>query len=93
MLAALAEPLDAVTSNQTNPSTARAEASRANGKLSRGPTSVEGKERSRRNGCKEGLTGKGIVLPPDAGSSGFFVARLRRAGEPRGGRPATPAAG
>ena len=67
MIAGLAEPIDAVTTtNTTSPSTARAEASRANGRRSRGPTSPEGKERSRRNGCKEGLTGKGIVLPPDA---------------------------
>jgi hypothetical protein len=67
MIAALAEPVDAVTtSTTTGPSTARAEASRANGRRSHGPTSVEGKERSRRNGCKEGLTGAGIVLPPDA---------------------------
>jgi len=67
MLAALAEPSDAVTTTTTpNPSNARAEASRANGRLSRGPTSPEGKARSRRNGCKEGLTGAGIVLPPDA---------------------------
>ena len=34
-----------------------------------------------------------LVLPPDAGSSGFFVARLRRVRAPRGGRPADPAAG
>ena len=67
MIAALAEPIDAVTT--TNPqvtSTARAEASRANGRRSHGPTTPEGKARSRRNGCKEGLTGTGIVLPPDA---------------------------
>ncbi len=66
MFAALAEPIDAVTTTNTGPSTARAEASRANGRLSRGPTSPEGKDRSRRNGCKDGLTGAGIVLPPDA---------------------------
>ena len=66
MSAALAEPIDAITTTNTDPSTARAEASRANGRLSHGPTSPEGKARSRRNGCKEGLTGAGIVLPPDA---------------------------
>ena len=74
MLATLAETIDAGTTTTTttapitptSPSTARAEASRANGRRSHGPTTVEGKERSRRNGCKEGLTGKGIVLPPDA---------------------------
>ena len=66
MFAALAEPIDFITTTSTDPSTARAEASRANGRLSRGPTSLEGKARSRRNGCKDGLTGAGIVLPPDA---------------------------
>ena len=67
MLAALAESIDAVTTTATpGPGTARGEASRSNGRLSHGPTSPEGKERSRRNGCKEGLTGKGIVLPEAA---------------------------
>jgi hypothetical protein len=66
MSAAPAEPLHATTTNGTTPSTRRAEASRANGRLSRGPTSPEGKARSRRNGCKDGLTGAGIVLPPAA---------------------------
>ena len=65
MSPALAEPLDTVTTNATS-SAARAEASRANGRLSRGPTTPAGKERSRQNGCKEGLTGAGIVLPPEA---------------------------
>jgi hypothetical protein len=63
MSAALAEPRDAITTNDTNTLTARADASRANGRLSRGPTSPEGKARSRGNGCKDGLTGAGIVLP------------------------------
>jgi hypothetical protein len=66
MAAALAEPLDAMTTTNTKTRTTRAEASRANGRLSKGPISAEGKERSRRNGCKDGLTGAGIVLPPDA---------------------------
>ena len=66
MSAALAEPLDVRTTTDITPSTARAEASRANGRLSRGPVSPEGKARSRQNGCKDGLTGAGIVLPPDA---------------------------
>ncbi len=74
MLAALAEPVESTsTSTSTSatticpdPASKRAEASRANGRLSRGPTSLAGKERSRRNGCKEGLTGAGVVLPPDA---------------------------
>ncbi len=34
-----------------------------------------------------------LPLPPDAGSSGFFVARLRRTGAPQARRPAAPAAG
>jgi hypothetical protein len=68
---ALAEPIDAVTTTNnypstTRPSSARADASRANGRLSHGPTSPEGKARSRQNGCKDGLTGAGIVLPPAA---------------------------
>jgi hypothetical protein len=66
MSAAPAEPLHVTTTNGTTPSTARAEASRANGRLSRGPVSPEGKARSRQNGCKDGLTGAGIVLPPAA---------------------------
>jgi len=37
--------------------------------MSRWPTSLEGKARSRRNGCKEGLTGAGIVLPPNASAA------------------------
>jgi hypothetical protein len=71
MSSALAEPgvttpTDANANTNTNACTARAEASRANGRLSRGPTSPEGKARSRCNGCKDGLTGAGIVLPPAA---------------------------
>src|SRR5262249_20796324 len=50
--------------NKSSP--ARAEASRANGRRARGPTSPAGKARSRQNGCKDGLTGKGIVLPEAA---------------------------
>ena len=73
MLAALAEPINDVKTTSTGPSTtraearsARAEASRNNGRKSHGPTSPDGKARSRQNGCKEGLTVAGIVLPPDA---------------------------
>jgi hypothetical protein len=69
MSAALAEPTVAITTTKSHPSTARAEASRANGRLSHGPRSPEGKARSRRNGCKDGLTGAGIVLPPDAAAA------------------------
>src|SRR4051812_30484949 len=67
MSATLVETLDiSICSTESKTSPARAEASRANGRRSRGPTTPEGKARSRRNGCKDGLTGKGIVLPPDA---------------------------
>ncbi len=87
MLAALAEPLDSTSTAATTicpgPSRARAEASRANGRLSRGPTSTAGKERSRRNGCKEGLTGAGVVLPPDAAAE----VERRAAGFSRDFRP------
>jgi hypothetical protein len=67
MSATIIETLDisiCTTEGQSSP--ARAEASRANGRLSRGPTTPEGKERSRRNGCKDGLTGAGVVLPEAA---------------------------
>jgi hypothetical protein len=85
MTAALAESLEAIMITDSKPSTARAEASRANGRLSRGPTSAEGKERSRRNGCKDGLTGAGTVLPPDAAEE----VERREAEFARDFRPAT----
>jgi hypothetical protein len=69
MSTALAEPAHAAPTNNASTratSAAQKDASRANGRLSRGPTSPEGKARSRQNGCKEGLTGAGIVLPPAA---------------------------
>ena len=43
--------------------THKAEASRANGKKSRGPTSVEGKSRARMNALKSGLFARAIVIP------------------------------
>jgi hypothetical protein len=67
MSATTVETLDiSICSTETKSSPARAEASRANGRLSMGPVSEEGKAKSRRNGCKDGLTGKGIVLPEAA---------------------------
>ena len=44
-------------------SAARIAANRANSLKSCGPKTIEGKERSRRNGLKQGLTGQGIVIP------------------------------
>jgi hypothetical protein len=67
MSATIVETLDiSICSTETKSSPARAEASRANGRLSRGPITPEGKANSRRNGCKDGLTGKGVVLPEAA---------------------------
>ena len=43
-------------------SDARIQSNRRNAALSTGPTSTIGKERSRRNGLKHGMTGAGIVL-------------------------------
>ena len=44
------------------PSNARVEANRRNARKSTGPKTVEGKEKSRGNSLKHGLTGAGIVL-------------------------------
>ena len=46
-------------------SAARLAANRQNAAKSSGPKTVEGKERSRRNALKHGLTGAGIVLPTE----------------------------
>jgi hypothetical protein len=46
-------------------SEARIRANRANALLSTGPKTPEGKERSRQNGLKHGLTGEGIVIPQE----------------------------
>src|SRR3954471_19905047 len=44
-------------------SPAQIAASRANGLKSRGPRTAEGKAISRRNACKHGMAGDGVVLP------------------------------
>src|SRR5262245_50041636 len=41
------------------------EASRRNGRLSNGPVSESGRERSKRNSARHGLSGNGTVLPED----------------------------
>jgi hypothetical protein len=46
-------------------SEAQNQASRENGKKSQGPTTEEGKKKSRQNALKHGLAGQGIVLPDD----------------------------
>ena len=44
-------------------SEAQIRASKANGSTSKGPSTPEGKEKSRANSYKHGMTGSGIVLP------------------------------
>ena len=46
-------------------SEAQIRANQANAKRSKGPTSISGRERSRRNGLKHGLTGQGVVIPEE----------------------------
>src|SRR4051794_10915325 len=46
-------------------SQARIDANRRNAQLSTGPRTEEGKQKSRANALKHGLTGAGIVLPED----------------------------
>src|SRR5262249_44395061 len=67
MSATIVETLDlTVCTTESKSSPARAQASRANGRRSQGPITPEGKANSRRTGCRDGLTGKGIVLPEAA---------------------------
>ena len=85
MSAALAEPTEAIATHRrcTEHGTGRGQQSQR--PASRGPTTPEGKPRSRENSCKDGLTGKGIVLPPDAAAE---------VDSPRAGvRPRLPAQG
>src|ERR1700730_10491459 len=46
-------------------SPAQIAANRQNAQLSTGPRTTEGKERSRRNALKHGLTGEGVALPDE----------------------------
>jgi hypothetical protein len=46
-------------------SEARIKANQLNAKRSTGPKTPDGKERSRRNGLKHGMTGRGIVIPEE----------------------------
>ena len=57
-------------------SEARIRANRRNAKKSTGPRTVAGKERSRANAHKHGLTGEGVALPPEdaAAVAGRFEA-------------------
>ncbi len=58
-------------------SEARLLANRANALKSTGPSTVEGKETSRQNALKHGLTGNGIVIPgEDAGEVALRVEEL-----------------
>jgi hypothetical protein len=53
------------TATTTPASPARLAANRANARKSTGPRSPEGKARSRANSVKHGLTGAGVVRPPE----------------------------
>ena len=56
-------------------SVAKVEANRRNGKKSKGPTSDQGKARSRYNALKHGMTAKTVLLPGDDPQE--FASRLR----------------
>ncbi len=59
-------------------------ANRRNAAKSTGPKTSEGKERSRRNGLKHGLTGEGIVVPDeDAGAIAERFEAFRRDLKPK----------
>ena len=66
-------------------SEARIAANRANSLKSCGPKSIEGKEQSRRNALKHGLTGAGVVLPnEDAAEVGRRFAAFQDELQPSG---------
>jgi hypothetical protein len=58
------DPTTPEPSSRREASEAQRAASRANGARSRGPTTPEGRDRSRANALKHGLTGSGEVLMP-----------------------------
>jgi hypothetical protein len=65
MMGRFLSPLDTRKPTQMSASEAQITANRRNSQLSTGPKTEEGKERSRRNALKHGLTGDSVVLPDD----------------------------
>ena len=59
------EDVDVSPEISNSPSDARCAANRRNAQRSTGPKTEEGKEKSRRNALKHGLTGEGIVRPEE----------------------------
>src|SRR3954449_10139478 len=68
-----------------SPTAAQSATSRANGALSRGPATPEGKARSALNGTRHGLRGRAFVILPDEDPAEWaavlagYLARLRPA--------------